>query len=59
MNEIGPLEEHVLPQGIRARFVDNTNGLAMHVLEAGRPGAPLVVLLHGTTSARPSQHGAR
>ena len=47
MNEIGPLEEHVLPQGIRARFVDNTNGLAMHVLEAGRPGAPLVVLLHG------------
>ena len=47
MNEIGPLEQHVLPQGIRARFVDNTNGLAMHVLEAGRPGAPLVVLLHG------------
>src|SRR5215217_1014294 len=47
MNEIGPLEEHVLPPGIRARFVDNTNGLAMHVLEAGRPGAPLVVLLHG------------
>ena len=47
MNEIGPLEEHVLPPGIRARFVDNTNGLAMHVLEAGRPSAPLVLLLHG------------
>jgi pimeloyl-ACP methyl ester carboxylesterase len=47
MSEAGPLEAHLLPQGIRARFVDNTNGLAMHVLEAGRRGAPLLVLLHG------------
>jgi pimeloyl-ACP methyl ester carboxylesterase len=39
----------VLPPGVRSRFVDNINGLRMHVLEAGfevrnRPG---VVLLHG------------
>jgi pimeloyl-ACP methyl ester carboxylesterase len=47
MSEAGPLDEHLLPQGVCARFVDNTNGLAMHVLEAGRRGAPLVVLLHG------------
>lgn len=33
--------------GIRSRFVDNGNGLTMHVLEAGEPGRPLVLLLHG------------
>ena len=39
----------VLPEGIRARFVDNANGLRMHVLEAGfeSPGRPCVLLLHG------------
>ena len=39
----------VLPPGIRSRFVDNINGLRMHVLEAGFEGAnrPGVVLLHG------------
>ena len=38
-----------LPHGIRSRFIDNVNGLRMHVLEAGfeSPGRPLVVLLHG------------
>ena len=39
-----------LPAGIRFRFVDNSNGLTMHVLEAGfEEGAarPCVVLLHG------------
>ena len=38
-----------LPPGLRARFVDNGNGLAMHVLEAGFDGGerPCVVLLHG------------
>ena len=43
-----PYSPSVLPVGIRSRFVDNVNGLRMHVLEAGfganRPG---VVLLHG------------
>jgi pimeloyl-ACP methyl ester carboxylesterase len=33
--------------GIRARAVDNGNGLSMHVLEAGDPGRPCVLLLHG------------
>lgn len=38
-----------LPSGIRSRFVDNGNGLNMHVLEAGAAGAgrPTVLLLHG------------
>jgi pimeloyl-ACP methyl ester carboxylesterase len=43
-----PYRPSVLPAGIRSRFVDNVNGLRVHVLEAGfganRPG---VVLLHG------------
>jgi pimeloyl-ACP methyl ester carboxylesterase len=30
-----------------SRFVDSVNGLRMHVLEDGRPGAPCVLLLHG------------
>ena len=35
--------------GIRSRFVDNVNGLRMHILEAGfeKPGRPCVLLLHG------------
>jgi pimeloyl-ACP methyl ester carboxylesterase len=38
-----------LPPGIRSRFVENINGLRMHVLEAGfeRQGRPCVLLLHG------------
>lgn len=38
-----------LPHGIRSRFVDNGNGLLMHLLEAGGddPGRPLLLLLHG------------
>ncbi len=38
-----------LPPGIRARFLDNGNGLTMHVLEAGddAPDCPCVILLHG------------
>ena len=47
--EAVPLSPAVLPPGIRSRFVNNINGLRMHVLEAGfetrdRPG---VLLLHG------------
>jgi pimeloyl-ACP methyl ester carboxylesterase len=45
----GPFSPDLLPRGIRSRFVDNVNGLRMHVLEAGyetrrQPG---VLLLHG------------
>ena len=38
-----------LPSGIRSRFVENINGLRMHVLEAGfeTSGRPCVLLLHG------------
>src|SRR6266851_1598598 len=47
-NEL-PYDPAVLPSGIRSTFVNDINGLRMHVLEAGfevkdRPG---VVLLHG------------
>src|SRR6185503_5154786 len=44
-----PLEKNVLPGGIRARFVNDVNGLTMHVLEAGfePKGRPCVLLLHG------------
>jgi pimeloyl-ACP methyl ester carboxylesterase len=38
-----------LPPGIRSRYVDNNNGVRMHILEAGfeERGRPCVVLLHG------------
>jgi pimeloyl-ACP methyl ester carboxylesterase len=44
-----PYSSAVLPPGIRSRFVENNNGLRMHVLEAGFEvkGRPAVVLLHG------------
>lgn len=44
-----PYDSPVAPAGIRARLVDNINGLRMHVLEAGfeTPGRPCVLLLHG------------
>jgi pimeloyl-ACP methyl ester carboxylesterase len=49
MTDLLPLNASVLPPGIRARFVDNGNGLSMHVLEAGyeQPNRPCVLLLHG------------
>src|SRR5262249_53394139 len=47
--EPAPLDPSVLPPGVRARFVENINGLRMHVLEAGfeQPGRPCLLLLHG------------
>src|ERR1041385_1107672 len=49
MSELAGYAENALPSGIRARFVDDVNGLRMHVLEAGyeTPGRPAVLLLHG------------
>src|SRR5216684_1140119 len=43
------LEILPLPAGIRPRFVDDVNGLRMHVLEAGfeEEGRPCILLLHG------------
>jgi pimeloyl-ACP methyl ester carboxylesterase len=44
---LDPLGADVLPPGIGARFVDGVNGLRVHLLEAGRPEHPCVLLLHG------------
>ena len=44
-----PLDPTVLPRGIRSRFVDDVNGIRMHVLECGYEAAdrPGVLMLHG------------
>jgi pimeloyl-ACP methyl ester carboxylesterase len=49
INENVAYGDTTLPVGIRSRFVDNNNGLTMHVLEAGYETAnrPCVLLLHG------------
>jgi pimeloyl-ACP methyl ester carboxylesterase len=49
MTALTPLDQSVLPAGIRARFVPGINGLTMHVLEAGyeQPGRPCILMLHG------------
>ena len=40
-------EPELLPDGVTSRHVDNRNGLVMHLLEAGDPGRPALLLLHG------------
>jgi len=47
MPDLAPLDASVLPAGVRARFVEGVSGLTMHILEAGAPDRPLVLLLHG------------
>jgi pimeloyl-ACP methyl ester carboxylesterase len=49
MTGLPPLDAAILPAGIRARIVQDVNGLDVHVLEAGfeRDGRPAVLLLHG------------
>ncbi len=49
MNTTDPLPSIPLPPGIRSRFVEDINGLRMHVLEAGfeTEGRPCILLLHG------------
>ena len=44
-----PYSPSMLPAGIRSRFVDNVNGLRVHVLETGfgAENRPCVLLLHG------------
>ena len=44
---IPALGSDVLPAGVRARFLDGVNGLRVHLLEAGQPEHPCVLLLHG------------
>jgi pimeloyl-ACP methyl ester carboxylesterase len=45
--KVEALGEDILPSGVRARFVDGVNGLRVHLLEAGSPENPCVLLLHG------------
>jgi pimeloyl-ACP methyl ester carboxylesterase len=49
MGKPKPYGLSILPTGIRSRFVDNVNGLRVHVLEAGFDAGtrPCVLLLHG------------
>ena len=44
-----PYESSILPRNVRSRFVDNSNGLEMHILEAGYEtfGRPALLLFHG------------
>src|ERR1700716_3948853 len=46
---VSPFPAIPLPTGIRSRFVDDINGLRMHVLEAGfeTKGRRCLLLLHG------------
>jgi pimeloyl-ACP methyl ester carboxylesterase len=46
---VNPIDPDILPPGIRSRFVDDINGLRLHVLEAGHasPGRRCMLLLHG------------
>jgi pimeloyl-ACP methyl ester carboxylesterase len=46
---LSPLDAAVLPEGIRARFIEGVNGLRVHLLEAGHedPSRPCLLLLHG------------
>jgi pimeloyl-ACP methyl ester carboxylesterase len=47
MRTAAPLPALPLPPGVRSRRVEGVNGLQMHVLEAGDPGQPCLLLLHG------------
>jgi hypothetical protein len=38
MRRAEPYSPSILPAGIRSRFIDNVNGLRVHVLEAGFEG---------------------
>ncbi len=46
-DDLPALSAALLPPGVRSRFVDGVNGLRMHLLEAGTPGRPVLLLLHG------------
>src|ERR1700727_2729694 len=49
MNTSNTFPDIPLPSGIRSRFINDINGLRMHVLEAGfeTSGRPCLLLLHG------------
>ena len=41
------IEPGILPEGITSRFVNDVNGMCVHILEAGDANQPLLILLHG------------
>src|SRR5262245_12481324 len=45
--QAGPYGGSTLPAGVRVRLVPDVNGLTVNMIEAGTPGRPLVLLLHG------------
>ena len=49
MNTMGIYPANELPNGVRSRFVEDVNGLTMHVLESGFEDdvRPALLLLHG------------
>jgi pimeloyl-ACP methyl ester carboxylesterase len=48
MSTLPSLDSTALPTGVKSRFIDDVNGLRMHILEAGNgDGRPLLLLLHG------------
>jgi pimeloyl-ACP methyl ester carboxylesterase len=47
MSEPADWPDLPLPAGVRSRGVAGVNGLDLHVLEAGDPAAPCLLLLHG------------
>jgi pimeloyl-ACP methyl ester carboxylesterase len=49
VSTLPPYGNGTIPRGIRSRYVENVNGLTVHMLEAGfeTPGRPAVLLLHG------------
>jgi pimeloyl-ACP methyl ester carboxylesterase len=49
VSELVGLDQGVLPDGVRSRFLADVNGLRVHFLEAGfeTAGRPAVLLLHG------------
>ena len=49
MSSLAPYDKQDLPAGVVSRFIEEVNGLRMHILEAGNHGStrPIVLLLHG------------
>jgi hypothetical protein len=47
-----PDSSSILPTGYAPGFVENVNGLRVHVLEAGRGTRPCVLLLDGFPNSR-------
>ena len=47
MDALPPLAPEHLPSGVQSRYLEGVNGLRVHLLEAGDPTHPAILLLHG------------